>query len=433
MAISNRGVLIEKRMRNIQIQESAMSIDEEQIEINENVEVNENLEVKEQNKVTDIDFTSKQSAEVISEEEKRAKQRARRKRVRKEKEQKNMVGVQSHVDEIETPVEKRDSKKAASIEKNREQRRNARRIKRERELVQQEKKEQRVELKHSEMKEILEKETLKKSEEIQVSEVTVDYELNLEMQNRVSDDTSVRLTEVDKNELVEFWMALKNVVSVGITNPVEAMKAEEQSKYQTKYLIGLLYLLVIFITTTIHIPVVQGLMGVIGRMKLAILVVLFHMLILFCMSGLVYIFANRGNNKVSFDRIIGTYSIATSLEIILCMIAFLLGYISWICAFAVILVGLVYWVLLSTQITMYFTESNIIKSNFIIIIMTLFITIVLYFAIKMYILSIVTSVIEVSMSSVQASDGTITSSVQTLVQELVTFLRNLDTLLGNTN
>ncbi len=246
----------------------------------------------------------------------------------------------------------------------------------------------------------------------------------------LSDEEAIRLDEVEANELMEFFIAYRNMAIKALTNPIEAMKDAENSKYETRFLSAIFLAILMFLTVTIHVPILQHITNILDRMKLAGAVVALGIILFLILTGMVYILSGKQSQGTNYKDVAGAFSIAMAPMVVLCFGTFLMGYLSVVGTFLMVVIALVYWMLLSSQITMHYLKGSVLVSNAIIIIISVIIFFVVYFSIKMAVLNMLASAVESSVQAVQSGDGTATGSVQSIIDLLVSFLRDIDFLLG---
>ena len=237
--------------------------------------------------------------------------------------------------------------------------------------------------------------------------------------------------EDEGNEIKEFFISFKSVFYKAMSNPIEAIKLDRDSEYEARFLIGVLYLLVMGICTAIHVPVFQKFMGVMNRIKFAGTLMGASLVVLILVSAFIYVFVLQEKGDAKYKDIIGACCIATAPMIIVCLIAFALGYVSSVLAALVLVIGLIYEILLTVQIATYFLNGNVHKANFVVIAITVVIYLIVYFSIKMWILELLSTAVEASVDAVKAGDGTVQGGVESLVEKFIQFLRDVDALLGN--
>ncbi len=241
----------------------------------------------------------------------------------------------------------------------------------------------------------------------------------------------LHLRELEGNELKEFATVVKEVMWSGLGNPVAAMKQAEESKYRTEFIFGGVFLLLMFITTSIHIPVLQSVFGVMGRMQIALIAVILVAIIIISMASVLYVFAKKKRENIRIKSIFGAFSISLIPGIITVLLSFVLGYLSVVGVALVLAVSFIYWLLLSSQICTYYLKKDVFMSNIVMVLSSIIIFFVVYFAIKLTVLQALTMMINTSAEAVQAADGTIVGSAEVIVEKVIQFLRDVDTLLGN--
>lgn len=245
------------------------------------------------------------------------------------------------------------------------------------------------------------------------------------------DEQPLHLGELEGNELKEFATVVKDVMWCGLGNPVAAMKQAEESRYRTEFIFGGMFLLLVFITTSIHIPVLQSIFGVMGRMQIALIAVMLVTIIIASMVGTLYVFAKKKQENLRVRTILGAFSISLIPGIIAILVSFILGYLSVVGVALVLVISFIYWILLCSQICAYYLEKDVFLSNIVMVLASIIIFFVVYFAIKLTALQALTMMINTSTEAVQAADGTIVGSAEAIVEKVIQFLRDVDTLLGN--
>lgn len=256
---------------------------------------------------------------------------------------------------------------------------------------------------------------------------------DIKIMSTATQEEVIRLDEMEGNEIKEFWEVCRSVMWVGLTNPIEAVRKEGESKYQVKAVFGIALFFLVFIATSIHVPVLQPILSLIDRMQIGAGLVTFMGIIFVLLTALVYAFAKKNDPSLEYKSVTGAYCITFIPGIFMFCLIFLLGYLSVAGTLLFVVINFGYWILLSSQLTTYYLEGDTVKSNIIMMIVSVVLFFIVYFTIKLGVLQILTEIIDASAGVIQSSDGSVVGSTQSIVEELISFLRDVDTLLGTGN
>lgn len=262
------------------------------------------------------------------------------------------------------------------------------------------------------------------------------YEDMLEdLVNRVMDgenetDDVVHLDEIERNELKEFASVMVSVMHRGFSNPIAALKHAEESKYRTEFLFGGLFFILLFITTSVHLPILNSMFGVLDRMKIATIIVALIFMIILSFVGSIFAFV-RKKEDVKLKTVCNLISLSLIPGIFTIILVFLLGYLSPIGVVLVIFINCIYWLLLCSQICTFYAKDDVFSANITMVIASVIMFLILYFAVKLTALQLLNTIIYTSSEAIQTSDGSIIGSLEIIVENIIVFLRSVDTLLGN--
>ncbi|MFI3172750.1 MAG: Yip1 family protein [Eubacteriales bacterium] len=239
---------------------------------------------------------------------------------------------------------------------------------------------------------------------------------------------------LEENELLEFAVACKDMFTKAIVNPIEAVKyGEEHGVFETRFFFGGLYLFLVFITTVIHIPIVQSFLSLLDRFKIAGSATLLAACIIGLASLLIYAVARQDNIEVTYKNIVGAMCVISIPGLVLHLLIFMFGFFSFTFGVLVFIISAIYWMLLVAQVGAHVLGGKTRKANLIVLFIVIVAYVIVYFAIKLSVLHLLSSAITVGANAVTSSDGTVTGSAASIVEQLIEFLYNFDILLGNTN
>ncbi len=249
-------------------------------------------------------------------------------------------------------------------------------------------------------------------------------------ENESMNNEVVHLDEIERNELKEFVSVVGAVMHKGLSNPIEAMKHAEESKYRTEFVFGGLFFILLFITTSIHLPILQSVFGILDRMKIAAITAGILFMIITAFASIIYVFVKK-KEDIKFKTISSIISLSLIPGIFAIILVFILGYLSLVGVVLVIVINCIYWLLLCSQICTYYSKEDVFYANMAMVISSVIMFLILYFAVKLAALQVLNAMIYASSEAMQTSDGSIIGSMEIIVENLITFFRNVDTLLGN--